>query len=139
MNRFFVLMAYFAFVTTSSNLLADEKIRVAVTIPPIESFVSSIGGDFVEVIHLVPAGQDLHTFAPKPSKMREMRDVEIYFKLGGIASHDIFERGKNIFAQMSSSDGVATDQANRLDNFFVGQGFGGCHNHRSISLYGSVL
>ena len=38
MNRFFVLLAYFAFVTTSSNLLADEKIRVAVTIPPIESF-----------------------------------------------------------------------------------------------------
>ena len=66
MNRFFVLLAYFAFVTTSSNLLADEKIRVAVTIPPIKSFVSSIDGDFVEVIHLVPAGQDLHTFAPKP-------------------------------------------------------------------------
>ena len=81
MNRFFVSLVYFAFVTTSSNLLADEKIRVAVTIPPIESFVSSIGGDFVEVIHLVPAGQDLHTFAPKPSKMRGMLDVEIYFSL----------------------------------------------------------
>ena len=59
MNRFFVLMAYFAFVTTSSNFLAYEKIQVAVTIPLIERFVSSIGGDFVEVIHLVPAGQDL--------------------------------------------------------------------------------
>ena len=88
MNRIFVLLAYFAFVTTGSNLLADEKIRVAVTIPPIESFVSSIGGDFVEVKHLVPAGQDLHTFAPKPSIMREMLDVEIYFKLG---SCSIFE------------------------------------------------
>ena len=43
-------------------------------------------GDFVEVIHLVPAGQDLHTFAPKPSKMREMLDVEFYFKLGRIAA-----------------------------------------------------
>ena len=83
-------MAYFAFVTTSSNLLADEKIRVAVTIPPIESFVSSIGGDFVEVIHLVPSGQDLYTFAPKPSKMPEMLNVEIYSKLGGIAVEKIW-------------------------------------------------
>ena len=47
MNRSFVLLAYFAFVTTISNLLADEKIRGAVTIPPIENFMSSIGGDLV--------------------------------------------------------------------------------------------
>ena len=90
MNRFFVLMTYLALIANSPNLFADQKIRVAVTIPPIENFVSSIGGDLVEVVHLVPAGQDLHTFAPKPSKMREMLDVNVYFKLGGIAAEEIW-------------------------------------------------
>jgi zinc transport system substrate-binding protein len=74
----------------SSILQASEKISVAVTIPPIQTFVEAIGGELVEVVHLVPAGQDLHTFAPKPSKMREMLDVKQYFKLGGIMAEDIW-------------------------------------------------
>ena len=48
----------------SSILQASEKIKVAVTIPPIQTFVEAIGGELIEVVHLVPAGQDLHTFAP---------------------------------------------------------------------------
>ena len=74
----------------SSILQASEKITVAVTIPPIQTFVEAIGGELIEVVHLVPAGQDLHTFAPKPSKMREMLDVKLYFKLGGIAAEEIW-------------------------------------------------
>ncbi len=74
----------------SSILQASEKITVAVTIPPIQTFVEAIGGELIEVVHLVPAGQDLHTFAPKPSKMREMLDVKLYFKLGGIMAEDIW-------------------------------------------------
>ncbi|MGA1166009.1 MAG: metal ABC transporter solute-binding protein, Zn/Mn family, partial [bacterium] len=74
----------------SSILQASEKITVAVTIPPIQTFVEAIGGELIEVVHLVPAGQDLHTFAPKPSKMREMLDVKLYFKLGGITAEDIW-------------------------------------------------
>ena len=52
--------------------------------------MSPIGGDFVEAVHLVPAGQEHHIFAPKPSKMREMLDVDIYSKLGGIAAEKIW-------------------------------------------------
>ena len=52
--------------------------------------MSSTVEDFVEVVHVAPARQELHTFAPKPSKMREMLDVEIYFKLGGIAAEKIW-------------------------------------------------
>jgi len=74
----------------SSILQASEKITVAVTIPPIQTFVEAIGGELIEVVHLVPAGQDLHTFAPKPSKMREMLDVKLYLKLGGIMAEDIW-------------------------------------------------
>ena len=52
--------------------------------------MSPIGGDFVEAVHLVPAGQEHHIFAPKPSKMREMLDVKIYFELGVIAAEKIW-------------------------------------------------
>ena len=37
-------------------------------------------------MHLVSPGQDLHTSEMKTSKIREMLDVNVYLKLGGIAA-----------------------------------------------------
>ena len=71
-------------------VLFGQPLRIAVTLPPIQSLVEEIGGAQVQVSVLVPGGQDPHTFAPRPSQMREMLNVEVYFAIGGITAEDLW-------------------------------------------------
>jgi ABC-type Zn uptake system ZnuABC Zn-binding protein ZnuA len=48
-------------------------------------------------MHLVSPGQDLHTSEMKTSKIQEMLDVNVYLKLGGIVTEEIwFDRLVNL-------------------------------------------
>ena len=58
-------------IFTTTSLLVDEKILVAATILPNENFFKSIGRNFVKDVPQVPPRQDIGTFAPKLSEMRE--------------------------------------------------------------------
>ncbi len=60
----------------------DDRIRVVVSILPQKEFVDAVGGNRVNVTVMVPPGQDPHTYAPKPSQMRDLERAGIYFKLG---------------------------------------------------------
>jgi zinc transport system substrate-binding protein len=60
----------------------DNRIRVVVSILPQEEFVEAVGGSHVNVTVMVPPGQDPHTYAPKPSQMRDLERASLYFKLG---------------------------------------------------------
>tara|TARA_A100001015_G_scaffold265573_2_gene314077 strand:+ start:445 stop:660 length:216 start_codon:yes stop_codon:yes gene_type:complete len=71
MNQLFAPVMGCVLTFTTTILRDDEKILVAVTIPPNENFFKSIGRNFVEDVHLVSPRQDIHTFAPKLSEMRE--------------------------------------------------------------------
>ena len=55
---------------------------VLVTIPPQAELVERIGGDRVEVKVVVPAGQDPHTFLPKPRQMIDLAKAKVYFRVG---------------------------------------------------------
>ena len=48
MNRLFAPVMGCVLIFTTTSLLVDEKILVAVTIPPNENFFKSIGRNFVE-------------------------------------------------------------------------------------------
>ena len=71
MNRLFAPVMGCVLIFTTTSLLVDEKILVAVTIPPNENFFKSMGRNFVEDVHQVPPRQDIGTFAPNLSEMRE--------------------------------------------------------------------
>lgn len=60
----------------------DHDLVVAVTIPPQEEWVEEIGGDNVEVVVMVPSGEDPHTYEPDPGVMEDLSRADIYFKLG---------------------------------------------------------
>jgi len=60
----------------------DQEMVVAVTIPPQEEWVNEIGGDNVEVVVMVPQGEDPHTYDPDPGLMQELSKADLYFKLG---------------------------------------------------------
>lgn len=60
----------------------DNRIKVVVSILPQAEFVEAVGGNHVNVTVMVPPGQEPHTYAPKPSQMRDLERADIYFKLG---------------------------------------------------------
>lgn len=64
----------------SSNI--DNKIKVAVSIVPQETFVKMVGGDKVDVITMIPPGKSPENFAPTPDIMEKFSEANIYFTIG---------------------------------------------------------
>jgi zinc transport system substrate-binding protein len=58
------------------------EIGVLVTIVPQAEMVEYIGGEYVNVTTMVPAGQDPHTFEPTPEQMNKVAQATAYFKVG---------------------------------------------------------
>lgn len=60
----------------------ENSVSVLVTIVPQEEMLSSIGGDFVDVTVMVPAGESPHTFEPTPHQMTKVATASAYFTVG---------------------------------------------------------
>jgi len=56
--------------------------NIVVSILPQQTFVEKIGGNKVNVITMVPAGSNPHSYEPKPSQMIHISKAEIYFPIG---------------------------------------------------------
>nr|WP_245320943.1 zinc ABC transporter substrate-binding protein [Methanofollis sp. W23] len=61
---------------------ADEKMLVAVTIPPQAEFVEAVGGDRVDVMVLVGPGESPHTYEPTPGQLARLGEAAMYAKVG---------------------------------------------------------
>jgi zinc transport system substrate-binding protein len=57
-------------------------IGLLVTIVPQAEIVEFIGGEYVDVTIMVPAGQDPHSFEPTPDQMMKVAQATAYFKVG---------------------------------------------------------
>ncbi|MED1907653.1 metal ABC transporter substrate-binding protein [Cytobacillus firmus] len=60
----------------------DEKIKIYTTIFPLADFVEKIGGEFVQVENIVPAGSDAHSFEPTTKTMVKIADGDAFIYLG---------------------------------------------------------
>lgn len=60
----------------------NNRIRVAVTIPPQEEMVREIGGEHVEIFVMVPPGSDPHTYEPLPALVAKAAEADLYLTLG---------------------------------------------------------
>ncbi len=68
------------FCLALSSFAAD--LTVAVSLQPYSSVVHEIGGELVNVVSMVPAGSDPHTFEPKPASLKEFAKATVYFSDG---------------------------------------------------------
>jgi zinc transport system substrate-binding protein len=59
-----------------------EKIPVIASIYPIADMVQQVGGDYVDVTFVLPAGASPHTFEPKPSLVKKFSSARIFFMVG---------------------------------------------------------
>jgi zinc transport system substrate-binding protein len=60
----------------------SDRIGVLVTIVPQIEMVEFIGGDYVDVTVMVPAGESPHSFEPTPDQMIKVSQATAYLKVG---------------------------------------------------------
>lgn len=79
MKRIFLLAvaAFFALCVP-----ARAKLLAAVSIAPQAAFLKQIAGDKVDVVVMVPAGADPHTYEPKPQQLAALGKAALYFAIG---------------------------------------------------------
>ncbi|EGV17052.1 metal ABC transporter solute-binding protein, Zn/Mn family [Thiocapsa marina] len=61
---------------------AADGLPVFVTVAPLETFVSRIGGEHVRVDALVRPGQDPHAYEPTARQIAALADAELYVRVG---------------------------------------------------------
>jgi zinc transport system substrate-binding protein len=66
----------------STNKKNDSKLMVYTTIYPLAYFTERIGGDYVSVNSIYPAGADEHTFEPSQKDMMNLADADLFIYVG---------------------------------------------------------
>lgn len=82
----FFRISFFAFLFLGIQLHPSgclaEKTPVIASIYPIADMVHQVGGDYVDVTFVLPAGASPHTFEPKPSLVKKFSSARIFFMIG---------------------------------------------------------
>ena len=61
---------------------SEDRIRVAVSVPPLAHVVERMGGARVEVVTVVPVGADPHTFEPRPRDLASLTECSLFVTAG---------------------------------------------------------
>ena len=84
-SLFFLLMLCACSNKTASVPAADEpadRLTVAVTIVPEETFVKAVSGDLANVVTMVPPGYSPENFEPAAMQLEQFSDALLYFSIG---------------------------------------------------------
>jgi zinc transport system substrate-binding protein len=81
LRPFFVILCFLMIQLLSTSCMA-EKIPITASIYPIADMVQQVGGDYVDVTFVIPAGASPHTFEPKPSLVKKFSSARIFFMVG---------------------------------------------------------
>ncbi|MGO4887030.1 metal ABC transporter substrate-binding protein [Anaerobacillus sp. MEB173] len=69
--------------TVDENLAeVVEPLKIYTTIFPLEDFTNKIGGEYVNVMNVVPVGADAHTFEPTAKTMVEVAEADAFIYNG---------------------------------------------------------
>lgn len=68
--------------TSPQQSESKEKMTIYTTVYPLSYFTQRIGGDFVEVSSIYPAGANEHTFEPTQKDMMKLADADLFFYVG---------------------------------------------------------
>lgn len=60
----------------------DDSFVVAVSIPPQKTFVEKVGGDLVEVLSVIPPGNNPENYQVSPQEMVALSKASLYFAIG---------------------------------------------------------
>ncbi len=72
----------FLFSCDRAGFTGSGKVKVTATLFPQYDFVRQVGGERVEVIKLLPAGADSHSFSPTASDLKLISASDLFFYTG---------------------------------------------------------
>lgn len=76
------ILCFFLFIFLLEGIENDFKIKVGVSIPVQEYFLKKIGGDFVEVITIVPASRNPRLYTPSVEQVKMIKNLSAYIAIG---------------------------------------------------------
>ena len=79
MQRLTLLILGFLFMSAAP---VQAKLLAAVSIAPQVYFLKQIAGERADVVVMVPAGADAHTYEPKPRQLADLGQAAVYFAIG---------------------------------------------------------
>jgi len=95
--------------STSKQSEKKDKLTIYTTVYPLSYFAQRIGGDFVEVSSIYPAGANEHTFEPTQKDMMKLADADIFFYIG-LGLEGFVENAKKTLANEDVTMVATADQ-----------------------------
>lgn len=85
----FITLLFFITITLTScnppntaDNQVNDKVTVAVSIIPQETFVKAVAGDLVDIAVMIPPGNSPANYAPSPQELIKLSDASLYFSIG---------------------------------------------------------
>lgn len=105
--------------SVESSTLDDKVMAIAVSIPPQASIVEAIGGEYVNVVTMIPPGYSPANYAPTQKEMSALEESALYFSI------DVPTEIVNIIPVLESnnSDTKIIDLAERVDAIYPARYF----------------
>jgi zinc transport system substrate-binding protein len=83
---------------------ATGRLRVFVSIPPLQDFAQRVGGTRIEVEALVKPGQDPHTYEPTPQQVAGLARSRLFFLSGFPFENALVPRLRSTMPQLAIVD-----------------------------------
>ncbi|GIN94992.1 adhesin [Siminovitchia terrae] len=115
------------------NENTSGTLKVYTTIFPIEDFTKKIGGKYVDVKSVYPAGADAHTFEPTLKTMMNIADADIFI-YNGAGFETFIDKAEKTFANekvkmAEASNGIELLSGHDHDHDEHGEAEHGNHDH----------
>lgn len=99
----------------SSSVVAEERLKVAVSIIPQKNLVERIGGELVDVQLIVQPGQSPATYEPTPRQMADISQADLYYRIGVPFEHVWMERIQSAYPKLPILDARAGIELRAMD------------------------
>lgn len=82
----FLILIFISLIQTGckkeESSTVSKRIKVIVTLFPIYDFVKNVGGQYVDVYLLLPAGAEAHSFEPSPEDIIKISKADVFIYTG---------------------------------------------------------
>jgi zinc/manganese transport system substrate-binding protein len=79
-----VALALLLVGAVATGMAQERRPNVLTTVAPLTNIVKNVGGPFIDLHGLIPAGMDSHTFEPAPSDVKYVAAADLFI-LNGLA------------------------------------------------------
>ncbi len=115
MKKILIVVSIALLVLVGCSNESADKLTVAVSIVPEETFVKAVAGDLVDIVVMIPPGSSPANYQPSPQEMAKFNESKVYFHIDVAAEKHILQSVNN--------DVKLIDLAERVDEIYPARYF----------------